>query len=243
VAADIRRDRPAIRDASARSSEPGRQRHQVHGARARSGAGPLDERSATARRLLFSISDTGIGIPASKNTEPIFEASARRRIDDAAGRGTRTGPHDSVDAGESDGRTNLGRERAGHGSTFQFTATSRSRSSPPGPRAGVINLAVLIVDDNPVNRRIFHEFYAWQMKHPAVASGRAASPRSPKRQGSAIRFARAPPTRTCPDMDGFAVAEQMKARPGAARRDGHDAHVFRQFGDSSRWLGTGIVRI
>jgi len=126
--------------------------------------------------------------------------------------GTGLGPTDFVDAGESDGRRIWVESEPGHGSTFQFTATFPSRSSPPADPSQpvLINLPVLIVDDNPVNRRIFHEVLTrWQMKPSAVASGRSRARRAHRSvKDPAIRFPLVLLDAEHARHDGLAVADR-----------------------------------
>ena len=63
------------------------------------------------------------------------------------------------------------------GSTFHFTASFGIGELPQAehPDTLLLQLPVLIVDDNAVNRRIFVEQLAsWQMKPTAVEGGREA---------------------------------------------------------------------
>jgi two-component system sensor histidine kinase/response regulator len=201
-----------------------------------------DERLGDRARLHFSISDTGIGIPASKHTT-IFEAFSQ-----ADGSTTRRFGGTGLGLTISSTLVNLmgGRiwveSEPGHGSTFQFTATFpvaelAARTLEPV----LINLPVLIVDDNPVNRRIFHEVLTrWQMKPSAVASGQAALAALAEASRIGNPFSLVLLDANMPDMDGFAVAEQMKARPELLGATVMMLTSSGQFGDSSRCVELGI---
>jgi two-component system, sensor histidine kinase and response regulator len=201
-----------------------------------------DERLGDRARLHFSISDTGIGIPESKHTT-IFEAFSQ-----ADGSTTRRFGGTGLGLTISSTLVNLmgGRiwveSEPGHGSTFQFTATFpvaelTVRTFEPV----LINVPVLIVDDNPVNRRIFHEVLTrWQMKPSAVDNGRAALAALTEASRIGTPFSLVLLDANMPDMDGFAVAEQMAAHPELLGATIMMLTSSGQFGDSSRCLELGI---
>src|SRR5205823_7021079 len=62
------------------------------------------------------------------------------------------------------------------GSTFHFTARLGVTDARPEPPAvNLTDLPVLIVDDNPVNRRVLHDLLVrWKMRPTVADSGRAA---------------------------------------------------------------------
>src|SRR6202035_4594016 len=108
--------------------------------------------------LRFSVSDTGIGIPADKH-DTIFEAFRQ-----ADGSTTRRFGGTGLGLTISSTLVHLMKGRIwvesepGQGSTFQFTATFPTVDLPARTDNPVlIDLPVLIVDDNEVNRRIFQE--------------------------------------------------------------------------------------
>ena len=165
--------------------------------------------------LRFSVSDTGIGI-AREHHETIFEAFSQ-----ADGSTTRkfggTGLGLAISSqlvSMMHGRISV-ESTPGEGSTFTFTAsfgkapettTSRERRLPAG-------LRVLVVDDNPVNRRILvGQLTRWNVTPIAVAGGREALAtldefaRRNKRIDLILLDAQ------MPDMDGFELSRQIGAR-------------------------------
>jgi two-component system, sensor histidine kinase and response regulator len=100
------------------------------------------------------------------------------------------------------------------GSTFHFTARFRVAREPQVrntqlPQESLLGLPVLIVDDNATNRRILYEIVAhWQMRPTAVESGIAALIELRQRPFPLLLI-----DAQMPDMDGFALVEQIKQTP------------------------------
>ena len=82
-----------------------------------------DSQTADEVVLHFTVSDTGIGIPADKLRHDLRGVHAGRRIDHSPPRWNRSGPDHLLAAGRSDGRPDLGRKPAG---PRQRRSTSRS---------------------------------------------------------------------------------------------------------------------
>ena len=83
----------------------------------------------------------------------------------------------------------------------------------------LIDLPVLIVDDNEVNRRILVDLLTrWQMRPPAVESGAAALAALADASRQRHPFALVLLDANMPDMDGFA----------RGRTDGHASRVGRR---------------
>jgi two-component system, sensor histidine kinase and response regulator len=198
---------------------------------------------ADQARLRFSVADTGIGIPADKHAT-IFEAfsqadgSTTRRFG-----GTGLGlTISSTLARLMGGQLSLESE-PGRGSTFHFTATfpiaqPRARTLEPV----LVDLRVLIVDDNEVNRRIFQEVLTrWRMKPTAVESGEAALQALGEASRRGTPYSLVLLDSQMPEMDGFAVAARM-----AERSELRGATIMMltsadQFGDSTRCRELGIA--
>jgi two-component system, sensor histidine kinase and response regulator len=193
-------------------------------------------------RLHFSVTDTGIGIPASKHVT-VFEAfsqadgSTTRRFG-----GTGLGLTISSTLVKLMGGRLWVESEAGQGSTFQFTVTfpiaqRHSRTIEPV----LVDLPVLIVDDNDVNRRIFHEVLTrWHMRPTAVDSGDAAlvALTDACRRGNPYSLVLL--DSQMPGMDGFAVAARMMDRPELRGATIMMLTSADQFGDSTRCRELGI---
>ncbi len=169
--------------------------------------------------LSFVVSDTGIGIPRDKQ-QLIFEAFAQ--ADSSTTRrfgGTGLGLSISAQLVQMMGGS-LGVESApGKGSRFRFTACfGLPGVRPPARRPTKLRgLRVLVVDDNATNRRILHEMLTqWRMRPTTVAGGRAAL----LELENAARLGKPYPLvlldSQMPEMDGFALAQQIKKRPRLA---------------------------
>ena len=166
--------------------------------------------------LAFEVADTGIGIPREKQ-QLIFEAFAQ--ADGSTTRqygGTGLGLSISAQLVQMMGGRLSVESEPGKGSRFRFTARfGLPGVRPPARRPTKLRgLRVLVVDDNATNRRILHEMLThWRMRPTAVAGGRAALVELEK----AARVGRPYPLvlldSQMPEMDGFALARQIKKRP------------------------------
>jgi signal transduction histidine kinase/DNA-binding response OmpR family regulator len=175
-----------------------------------------DSRSDRDLLLHFSVSDTGIGIPAKKHAL-IFEAFAQ-----ADGSTTRSYGGTGLGLAISsclvelmNGKLSV-ESAVGKGSTFHFTARfgiAETESSPPVRTCPeeLRQLPVLVVDDNATNRRILLEITkGWGMCAAAVESGSAAleAMTQAKMEGSEFRLV----IIDCrmPKMDGFELAKRIR---------------------------------
>ena len=245
--------RPGIgrrsRAASADHHQPGRQRDQVHARRGtcwcRSAA-----RSGSADRVQLALfrQRHRHRHPRGQARHHLRSLQPGGRIDDPALRRHRPWPDDFADARAPDGRAHLGRERARRG---QHVPVHRRPSRPSTSRRGPstrssIGVPVLIVDDNEVNRRIFHELLTrWQMKPSppwtaaraalaalAAARGRGASvrARAARRQHAGHGRLRRRRSRWRPDPELGGTPIMMLTSSG-------------QFGDSTRCRELGHPRL
>ena len=170
------------------------------------------------------MSDTGIGIPPEKQ-RLIFEAfqqadtSTTRRYG-GTGLGLAISSHL---AGLMGGRlwveSTVANGAEGGGSTFHFTArfgvgpppVARAAERPP---VNLDDLPVLVVADNATNRRILEEMLgSWRMRPTAVDGGRAGLAALRQAAAAGEPFALVLLDAHMPEMDGFAVAREMRDDP------------------------------
>ncbi len=137
----------------------------------------VQEARGSEASLHFTVSDTGIGVPAEKQWQ-IFgafvqaDASTTRRYG-----GSGLGLTISAQLVELMGGRIWLESEAGHGSRFHFIARVGVQPAKAEPALSVAlqDLRVLIVDDHPVNRQILQEMISsWRMKPVAVAGAAEA---------------------------------------------------------------------
>jgi len=102
------------------------------------------------------------------------------------------------------------------GSKFHFTVVLEMKKSESEPLTKeihkLIDLPMLVVDDNASNRRILKEILTnWHMK-PTLANSGAEALNALEKGDSRNKFALVLLDVHMPDMDGFAVAEQIRNR-------------------------------
>ena len=164
--------------------------------------------------LHFFVSDTGIGIPEEKQ-QTIFEAF--EQVDSSTTRkygGTGLGLSISAALVKLMGGTMWVESKVRQGSKFHFTVVlelKKSESEPlPKGSQKLIDLPILVVDDNASNRRILKEILTnWHMK-PTLAISGAEALNALEKGNSTNRFALVLLDVHMPDLDGFAVAEQIR---------------------------------
>ena len=171
---------------------------------------------ATSTELLFSISDTGIGIAPEKQVV-IFEAFAQ--ADNSATRefgGTGLGlAISSRLVGLMGGRISV-ESALGKGSTFRFTAkvgVSRLGATVPAvlPKADLLHVPVLVVDDNATNRRILEATVKdWGMDCRTACSGAEALQLLTDAQASGAPYSVVLLDCQMPGLDGFSVADIIR---------------------------------
>jgi PAS domain S-box-containing protein len=178
----------------------------------------VQQRTEDGYLLEFSVSDTGIGIPAS-HLDSLFEpfsqvdVSTTRRFG-----GTGLGLTISKRLVEMMGGAIWVDSKLDVGSTFRFTVRLGRTAIEEGtgrPR-GLSQLAgrrILIIDDNQTNRSIL-ALYAqqWQMDHVACASGAEALDILGKRNDfDAVLL-----DMLMPEMDGLTLAHAIRGLPQVA---------------------------
>jgi signal transduction histidine kinase/CheY-like chemotaxis protein len=165
----------------------------------------------------FAVRDTGIGIAPEKLAR-IFEAF--EQADNSTTRqfgGTGLGLTISSRLIEMmQGRIWV-ESTLGKGSTFHFTARlGRSSVSPPeqNPALSMKELAdvrVLVVDDNPTNRRILHDqLLQWKMVPDLASSAREALTML-RSAAAGQRYSLMIVDRHMPEIDGFMLLERVQS--------------------------------
>jgi signal transduction histidine kinase/DNA-binding response OmpR family regulator/HPt (histidine-containing phosphotransfer) domain-containing protein len=194
--------------------------------------------------LHFSVTDTGIGI-APENHQAIFEAF--RQADGSTTRefgGTGLGLTISATLVQMMGGRIWVESQPGAGTTVHFTAAfdvaePEVVAVPAVPL--LAGLPVLIVDDNPVNRRILHaQLTRWHAYPTCVAGGQQAldALRAAADAGSPFRLVLL--DANMPAMDGFHVAEQIAAHPALTELTIMMLTSSGHYGDATRARTLGI---
>ena len=194
----------------------------------------------------FSVTDTGIGIPPEKQAK-IFNA-----FEQADGSTTReyggTGLGLSITARLVEmmkGRIWVQSEM-GKGSVFHFMVWLSLSTEPASRRipldvSSLKGINVLVVDDNATNRRILEEsLRAWGMKVTSVDGGKAALEEMKKGEITGNPFTIVLVDYMMPGMDGFELAEKIKADPSIANATMIMLTSAGQRGDAARCLELGI---
>ncbi len=171
--------------------------------------------------LEISVSDTGIGIPFEKQAS-IFSAftqadgSTTRRFG-----GTGLGLTICKQLAEAMGGGICVRSEVGKGSTFSFTVSLGLRAAAGSLRAQegeqFDGLRVLVVDDNRTNRSILENVLKhWGMR-PVLADGAASALEAVSNAQRLEQPFDLVLLDVCmPDVDGFAVCEQLRKIPDMA---------------------------
>jgi signal transduction histidine kinase/DNA-binding response OmpR family regulator len=181
----------------------------------------MEERGADEIHLRFAVRDTGIGIPKAKQAA-VFESftqadgSTTRRF---GGTGLGLAISSQLVA-LMGGRIGVVSEPAA-GSTFYFTApfgrTTGQALKPLSQRVDLEGLPVLVVDDNATNRGILQEVLTnWRMAPTAVASGALALADMRRTSAEGVPYPLVLIDALMPDMDGFAVVEEVRKDPTLA---------------------------
>jgi signal transduction histidine kinase/DNA-binding response OmpR family regulator len=168
--------------------------------------------------LHFAVSDTGVGIPLDKQ-QSIFESFTQ--ADNSTSRrfgGTGLGLSISVRLVEVMGGRIWVESKPGLGSTFHFSVRFplQKNSSPiadPG-LAAFVDLPVLVVDRNATNRRVLQEMLrGWGMNPTLVDEGPKALAQLEQAKAWGLPFPLVLLDAHMPEVDGFAIADQIKNSP------------------------------
>jgi len=197
-------------------------------------------------QLKFGVSDTGIGIARDKHGA-VFEAFTQ--ADGSTTRkygGTGLGLTISSQLVEMMGGRIWVESEVGRGSTFYFTARFRlqqGRASVAAPPPEELEgMRILVVDDNATNRTILEEMFGgWRMKPTSVDGGEAAltALRAAARRGSPFRLVVL--DANMPGMDGFTVAETIRADASLTGQDLILLTSGGQRGEAARCRQIGIA--
>jgi two-component system, sensor histidine kinase and response regulator len=198
------------------------------------------------KEILFRVADTGIGIPAEKQAtifQPFSQAdSSTTRRYGGTGLGLTIVSRLVTMMG---GRIWLESE-IGKGSTFLFTVQLSAAKLEP-PTSEPVNacqfsgLGVLVVDDNPTNRRIMQATCtAWGMFCEATSSATSGLQMLKQASSAGTEYRLAIIDSCMPEIDGFAMVEGLRADPALAGTSVIMLTSSDQHGDIARCREIGI---
>jgi signal transduction histidine kinase/DNA-binding response OmpR family regulator len=177
------------------------------------------ETEGEQRLLQFTVSDTGIGIPAEKQ-ELIFkaftqaDASTTRKYG-----GTGLGLTISTRLVEMMGGRIWVESEPNQGTRFHFTCrlgVADAQTISVGlavPPETLRDVKVLLVDDNRTNRRILERMLGlWEMQTTSVEDGQEALNELSSARGAGLPYGLILTDMHMPKMDGFTLVEQIRHR-------------------------------
>ena len=206
----------------------------------------VESRTEDQAVLHFVVRDTGIGIAPEKQ-KIIFEAFSQ-----ADGTTTRTFGGTGLGLTISSRLVSLmgGRmwveSELGKGSRFHFTAQVGTAggevSIEPPERVQLAGLRVLVVDDNPTNRRILAEMLrGWGMEPELAPSGAEAITMLQEADRSGSAFALLLVDAQMPEMDGFTLVQRICQQTDLRKMSIMMLTSAGQRGDAARCRELGIA--
>ncbi|MBI5748360.1 MAG: response regulator, partial [Nitrospinae bacterium] len=171
--------------------------------------------------LIFSVRDTGIGIPPEK-LNAVFERFTQ--VDSSTTRkygGTGLGLTISKRLVEMMGGRIWVESKQGEGSIFYFTARfavqSEDKKRLPSPEVDISGIRILIVDDNATNRMILKEMLSeWDVLVTEAVDGEQGLSELIRARDAGESYRLVLLDCRMPGMDGFQMAEYMKNDPTLA---------------------------
>lgn len=175
----------------------------------------------TQVQLLFSVSDTGIGL-TQEQTEHLFQAF--QQADGSFSRkfgGTGLGLAICKELTEMMGGEIWVQSEPGQGSRFLFSARFAKQEDAGGQEASISQslrgLRVMVVDDNQTSRQVLHSMLSsWNMQVECVQNGAQAVERLKQAARQGEPFDVVLLDWVMPDMDGIETARQIKREPQLA---------------------------
>ena len=176
-----------------------------------------EDRPGAPLRLDFEVYDTGIGIPPERKAD-IF--SAFSQVEGEATRkqgGTGLGLTITRQLVEMMGGAIRVESELGRGSRFLFHVQLKRAAEPEAPlrnEAGLDHARVLVVDDDETNRRVLSLMLEnLRIRHDLAGGGAQALDSLEQALEGGDPYTLALLDARMPDMDGFAVAERVRADP------------------------------
>jgi signal transduction histidine kinase/CheY-like chemotaxis protein/ligand-binding sensor domain-containing protein len=196
--------------------------------------------------LHFSVRDTGIGIAPEKQ-KIIFEAFSQ--ADGSMTRtfgGTGLGLTISLRLVTMMGGRMWVESELGKGSRFHFTVPVRTVKGAvamgPLERMDLAGLPVLVVDDNPTNRRILGEMLRhWGMRPELAPSGAEAITMLQEADQRGVGFALLLVDAQMPGMDGFTLVQRLRRQTDLGKITIMMLTSAGQRGDAARCRELGIA--
>jgi two-component system sensor histidine kinase/response regulator len=206
-----------------------------------------ESRNSESICLQFAVKDSGIGI-SREHQRIIFQPFSQAD-------GSPTRRHGGTGLGLAIVKTLVDlmqgkiwvESEPGKGSTFHFTVRLKVQEraavkSAPLHFEGLVGLAVLIVDDSSVNRRVLRRMLSrWGMKATDVADGGAALEALRIAKDIGHPFDLVLLDGQIREMDGFTIAEEIKKDPSVAGATIMMLTSVGHVGDAARCRDLGIA--